>query len=124
MAKNGLRAAGLGSVARPFGQAIIGEFQKTDTWIDGAFALEQGFLFTAMLLSAAVVSVIDRKWAAAAAWCAAAALLSAAGLMHSYQWTLGDTALKLAPAWPFVAAYTIMALIFLTARWTTVINGE
>jgi AGZA family xanthine/uracil permease-like MFS transporter len=98
---------------------VIGEFLKGDTWIDGAFALEQGFLFTSMLLAAAVVAVIERQWLAAAAWCAVAALLSAAGLMHSYQWTLGDTALKLAPAWPFVIGYAAIALIFVTAKWTT-----
>src|SRR5678816_4068672 len=50
LAKNGLRAAGLGGPAGPFTPALIGEFQKQDTWIAGAFALEQGFLFTAMLL--------------------------------------------------------------------------
>src|SRR5256712_11791909 len=52
MAKNGLRAAGLGGPAGPFADALIAEFQKGDTWIHGAFALEQGFLFTSMLLSA------------------------------------------------------------------------
>ena len=124
MAKNGLRAAGLGGPAGPFNDSLIGEFQKTDTWIHGAFALEQGFLFTAMLLSAAVVSVIERTWLAAAAWCAVAALLSTAGLMHSYQWTIGDTALKLTPAWPFAIGYAVMALVFLTAKWTTEENGE
>ena len=96
MAKNGLRAAGLGGPAGSFSESLIGEFQKTDTWIAGAFAIEQGFLFTAMLLSAAVVGVIERRWRRAAAWSACAALLSACGLMHSYQWTFGDTALQLA----------------------------
>jgi AGZA family xanthine/uracil permease-like MFS transporter len=119
MAKNGLRAAGIGGPAGPFSEALVGEFQKTDTWITGAFAIEQGFLFTAMLLSAAVVGVIERRWSQAAAWSAVAALLSACGLMHSYQWTFGDTALRLAPAWPFVIGYTGMSLLFLTARWTT-----
>ena len=119
MAKNGLRAAGLGGPAGPFSQALIGEFQKSDTWIHGAFSLEQGFLFTSMLLSAAVVCVIERKWLAAAVWCAIAALLSMAGLMHSYQWTYDDTALKLSPAWPFAIGYLAMAFIFFTARWTT-----
>ena len=56
MAKNGLRAAGLGGAARPFSEALVGEFQKSDTWIHGAFSLEQGFLFTSMLLAAAVVA--------------------------------------------------------------------
>ncbi|PYR59248.1 MAG: permease, partial [Acidobacteria bacterium] len=82
MAKNGLRAAGLGGPAGPFSAVLITEFQKSDTWIHGAFALEQGFLFSAMLLSAATVGVIERKWLVAAAWCVSAALLSAAGLMH------------------------------------------
>jgi AGZA family xanthine/uracil permease-like MFS transporter len=119
MAKNGLRAAGLGAAGRPFSEAIVAEFQKSDTWIHGAFSLEQGFLFTSMLLSAAVVCVIERKWTAAGAWCAIAALLSAAGLMHSYQWTTNDTVLKLAPAWPFAIGYGVMAALFLSAQWIT-----
>ena len=72
-----------------------------------------------MILAAAVVAVIERHWTAAAAWCGVAAVLSAVGLMHSYQWTVGDTVLKLSPAWPFAAAYAAMAVLFLTARWTT-----
>src|SRR6186997_2989677 len=124
MAKNGLRAAGLGGPAGPFSESLVGEFQKTDTWIAGAFAIEQGFLFTAMVLSAAVVGVIERRWRRAAAWSAFAALLSACGLMHSYQWTFGDTALNLAPAWPFVIGYAGMSLIFLSAQWTTEEGGE
>jgi AGZA family xanthine/uracil permease-like MFS transporter len=124
MAKSGLHAAGLGAPARPFSEAIIAEFLKSDTWIQGAFAIEQGFLFTAMLLSAAVVGVIERRWTAAAAWCAIAAVLSATGLMHSYQWTPSDTALKLTPAWPFVIGYGAMAVTFLVAKWTTEEGGE
>src|SRR5436190_3027725 len=101
MAKNGLTAAGMGTAARPFGEALIAEFQKSDTWIHGVFSLEQGFLFTSMLLSAATVGIIERKWTAAAAWCGLAAVISATGLMHSYQWTTDDTVLRLTPAWPF-----------------------
>jgi AGZA family xanthine/uracil permease-like MFS transporter len=123
MAKNGLRAAGLGGAAGPFTENLIAEFQKSDTWIHGAFALEQGFLFTAMLLSAAVVEVIERRFTVAAAWCSLAALLSLSGLMHSYQWTFADTALNLAPAWPFVIGYAVMALVFVTAPWTTEEGG-
>jgi len=77
-----------------------------------------------MLLAAAVVGVIERKWFVASAWCAVSALLSATGLMHSYQWTLDDTVLKLSPAWPFAIGYAAMSLLFLTARWTTESGGE
>ena len=41
------------------------------------------------------------------------------GLMHSYEWTFADTALKLAPAWPFVIGYAGMALLFFLAQWIT-----
>jgi len=119
MAKNGLHAAGMGTPAHPFSEAVVAEFLKSDTWIQGAFAIEQGFLFTAMLLSAAVVGVIERRWRVAAAWCAIAAVLSATGLMHSYQWTVADTTLKLQPAWPFVIGYSAMALTFFAAQWVT-----
>src|SRR5580765_7161967 len=119
MAKNGLHAAGMGSTTAPFSAALIGEFQKSDTWIHGAFSLEQGFLFTSMLLSAAVVGVIERKWTAAAAWVGLAALISATGIMHSYQWTESDTLLKLSPAWPFAIAYAVIAVIFFAANWIT-----
>jgi AGZA family xanthine/uracil permease-like MFS transporter len=72
-----------------------------------------------MLLSAAVVAVIERRWTIAAAWCLCAAALSATGLMHSYQWTFADTTLRLSPAWPFVFGYLAMSVLFFTARWTT-----
>jgi AGZA family xanthine/uracil permease-like MFS transporter len=72
-----------------------------------------------MLLAAAVVAVIERKWHLAAGWCLIAAALSATGLMHAYQWTPTDTVLRLEPAWPFAIGYLAMAVIFLLARWTT-----
>jgi AGZA family xanthine/uracil permease-like MFS transporter len=119
MAKNGLKAAGMGTALRPFGETLVAEFQKSDTWIHGVFSLEQGFLFTSMLLSAATVGIIERKWSAAAAWCGLAAVISATGLMHSYQWTPDDTILRLTPAWPFAIAYAAMAVMFFAAKWIT-----
>ena len=118
MAKNGLRAAGLGVPGGPpFSPQLIAAFQQSDTWIDGAFALEQGFIFTAMILAAVTVEVIERRFRVAAAWCVLGAALAATGLVHSYRWTPGDTAIALAPAWPWVAGYLIMAAVFLAAPW-------
>jgi AGZA family xanthine/uracil permease-like MFS transporter len=120
MAKNGLRAAGVGLPGGPpFSPSLIAAFQQSDTWIDGAFALEQGFIFTAMLLSAATVAVIERRFRTAAAWCALGAVLAALGLVHSYRWTPGDTAIALAPAWPWVGGYLLMAAVFAAAPWLT-----
>ena len=44
--------------------------------------------------------------------------------MHSYQWTFGDTAIRLAPAWPHAVGYAGMAILFYTAQWTTEEGGE
>jgi AGZA family xanthine/uracil permease-like MFS transporter len=116
MAKNGLRAAGVGIPGGPpFSPALIPAFLASDTWITGAFALEQGFIFTSMLLAAATVAVIERRFRIAAAWCLLGAALAAAGLVHSYRWTPGDTAIALAPAWPWVWGYLLMAGVFCSA---------
>jgi len=124
MAKNGLRAAGVGLPGGPpFSAQLIPAFLASDTWIHGAFALEQGFILTAMILAAATVAVIERRFGLAAVWCGVAALLSAAGLMHSYRFTPGDTAVALSPAWPWAGGYLAMAAVFLLARWLTV-EGE
>ncbi len=124
MAKNGLRAAGVGLPGGPpFSSALIPAFLSSDTWIHGAFALEQGFILTAMILGAATVAVIERRFALAAVWSAIAAALSACGLMHGYRFTPGDTAVSLSPAWPWVGGYAAMAVVFLLARWLTV-EGE
>ena len=120
MAKNGLRAAGYGSPdGPPFSAALIEAFRASDTWIDGAFALEQGFIFSAMILAAATVAIIERRFVQASIWCGVAAALSAVGLMHSYRFTPTDTVLSLQPAWRWAAGYALMGLVFLSARWLT-----
>ena len=72
-----------------------------------------------MILAAATVGVIERRFGLAALWCAAAAVLAATGLMHAYRLTPGDTAVALAPAWPWAAGYAAMAVVFFVARWVT-----
>ena len=118
MAKSGLHAAGMGNVGGPsFSPALLAEFAKTDVWMEGAFALEQGAIFTATLLAAATVAVIERRFVQAGAWCWLAAAFSALGLMHSYRFASGDTVLSLTPAWEWAAGYACMGLVFMLARW-------
>ncbi len=120
MAKNGLRAAGMGVPGGPpFTEALIQAFSRSDTWIHGAFALEQGFIFTSMILAAATVAVIERRFLTASLWCWTAAALSAVGLIHSYRWTPTDTVISLKPAWPWAVGYAVMGLTFFAARWIT-----
>jgi adenine/guanine/hypoxanthine permease len=120
MAKNGLRAAGMGMPDGPaFSPALLDRFAASDTWMHGGFALEQGFIFTSMILAAATVAIIERRFRSAAAWCSAAALLSATGLMHGYRFTHADTAIALEPAMPWAIGYAAMAAILLAAEWVT-----
>jgi AGZA family xanthine/uracil permease-like MFS transporter len=120
MAKNGLRAAGVGTPGGPpFGPDLVAKFAASDTWIEGAFALEQGFIFASMILAAATVAIIERRFARAGAWMLAGAALSAAGLMHAFRYTPGDTAIRLAPAWPWAIGYAAVGALFLAARWIT-----
>lgn len=117
MAKSGVRAADYGGEPMPaFSDSMLARFQQADIWIDGAFALEQGFIFTAMILAALTVAIIERHFFKAALWSGAASILSACGLIHSYRWTVSDTALSLTPAWEWSLAYAFMGLIFLSAK--------
>lgn len=124
LAKNALRAAGLGTPEAPFDPGLIDTFALSDTWIHGAFALEQGFIFTSMVLTAVVVGVVERRFAVAAAWCLVGALLSSVGLMHGYRWELGDTVLDVGwipdPSNPWLQGYLAMAALFWLARHVTV----
>ncbi|GIW79554.1 MAG: permease [Gemmatales bacterium] len=118
MALNGLRAAGYGAPGGPqFSPELIDKFLPFDIWLRGGLALEQGFIFTSMILAAATVALIERKFVVASSWCWLAAGLSAAGLMHSYRFTQSGTAILLAPAWDWVFGYALMALCFFFARF-------
>lgn len=123
--KNGLRAAGAGTPGgEAFGPQLIDRLLQSDTWAHGAFALEQGFILTSMILAAATAELIDQQFGRAAAWCLAGAGLAAAGLMHSYVFTPADTAVSLAPAWGPAAGYLAMGILFLLARFITVPGEE
>jgi AGZA family xanthine/uracil permease-like MFS transporter len=125
MAKSGLRAAGYGTAGGPvFSERLVASFQQSDVWIHGAFALEQGSIFTSTILAAVTVTVIERQFLQAAVWCAIAALLSYSGLIHSYTWGHGDTLMALTPAWPWTKAYLAMAAVFVSAKFFTVPHGE
>jgi AGZA family xanthine/uracil permease-like MFS transporter len=117
--KNALRTSGVGTPEKPFGEWLMEGFQRSDTWIHGAFALEQGFIFTAMIWAATTVAIIERRFRQAGVWCFIGAALSAVGLMHSYAWTPGDTVMVLRPAWPWVAGYASMGALFMAAPWIT-----
>lgn len=116
MAKDGLRA---GHTA--FTPETVARMTEAGNYIGGGFALEQGFIFTAMILSAVTVHLIEKKFVSASLWCLTAAALSAVGLMHSYVFTPTDAIGSFGvPAWQYTAGYAAMAAILLAARWLAV----
>lgn len=123
MAKQALQVAGYGRPGGPtFSDKLPEGFHGLDNWIDGAFALNEGFIFTSMILAAATVAVIERRFVRAGLWCFGAAGLAAVGLIHSYTYLDGDTAMDLlnwAKARPFVIGYAAMGLCFVAAKWLT-----
>jgi AGZA family xanthine/uracil permease-like MFS transporter len=120
IAKSALRAAGLGSPEMPFNpETLVTAFEANDVYITGAFALEQGLIFSSMILSAITVCIIEKKFAQASLWALIAAFLSWLGLLHSFQWTLGDTVLNL--GWgkgsSYALSYVLLALLLFYAQW-------
>jgi adenine/guanine/hypoxanthine permease len=115
-----LNVAGYKFSAEKFSANGPGTFHGFDNWIEGGFALREGFIFTSMILAALTVALIERKFLIAALWSFTAAGLAAIGFIHSYRYLDGDTTQALfTPAWPWAAGYAIMGVCFLVARWIT-----
>ena len=120
IAKSALRAAGLGNPEMPFNpQTLIPAFEAGDVYITGAFALEQGLIFSSMILAAITVYIIEKQFGKAGFWSLTAAFLSWFGLLHSFKWTLGDTVLDL--GWgtgsSYAISYILLALLLFYAQW-------
>src|SRR5262245_20012003 len=120
MLKQGVQI-GAGSPGPALQPEMVEKFHAMDNWIAGGLALNEGFILTAMTLAAATVAVIERTFLVAGLWCFAAACFSAIGLMHSYRFVGGDTALALhdpeLSSW--VIGYLLMGCGFVAARWLT-----
>ena len=122
MMKQGMRAAGLGTPGGPvFDSNIEPAIRALDISPSGAFAIEQGFLFTAMVLAALTVEIIERRFRRAALWAFVGAVLAWFGLIHAYAYTPGDTVLDFGwgtgAEWAFAYAICgglLMAVPFLT----------
>jgi AGZA family xanthine/uracil permease-like MFS transporter len=120
MAKDGLRAG-----EAVFSPELVAKMSAAGNYIGGGFALEQGFIFSAMILSAATVHLIERNFVTAGIWCASAAGLAAVGLIHSYALTPADSVAAFGePAWRWCLGYLAMTATFFAAKWVVVPEGE
>jgi AGZA family xanthine/uracil permease-like MFS transporter len=95
---------------------------NSDLWLRGVLALEQGAIFTATILAAMTVALIERKHVQAGLWCLAAVMLSATGFMHGFAWRpdTADAINVIDISWnEWTTGYAIMAACFFLAPWLT-----
>jgi AGZA family xanthine/uracil permease-like MFS transporter len=105
-----------------FSPAINDSFVAVrNIYVDGMFALAQGYLFTCMLLTAATVCIIDRQFNRAGIWFLVGAVLSAVGFIHAHAFVPGDVIADLGVAGlmsnKWMAGYLIMAAIAFAAPY-------
>ena len=114
MVETGLRAAG-----KSLFQVGLGPFDRESLAIHGMIALERGFIFSSMILSAIGVALIEREFARAGAWSVVAALLSGLGIIHAYDLGAGGITSRFGwmAAPEFFVSYLILALLFFAVGW-------
>ncbi|EDY85021.1 putative permease subfamily [Verrucomicrobiia bacterium DG1235] len=133
--------ASMNAVATEYGagagilDTTVGIAHRAGAFIGGGFALEQGFLYSAMIWAAIVVCIVDRNFRTAAWWSFSGAVLAMLGLMHSFKLTGGDSIIDvpllgiltgeslrgagLFPAWEFAVGYVLMGLILWVTPWVS-----
>jgi AGZA family xanthine/uracil permease-like MFS transporter len=108
MVETGLRAGG-----KSLYQVGIASFGQSPA-MHGVISLQQGFIFTSMILSAIGVALIERRFAVASLWSMAGAVLSAVGIIHAYNLSPSGIVNRfgffVAPE--FFLGYLLLALLF------------
>ena len=108
MVETGLRAGGKSLYL--VGIAAFGQSPA----MHGVISLQQGFIFTSMILSAIGVALIERRFAVASLWSMAGAIFSAVGIIHAYNLTpagiVNHFGFFVAPE--FSLGYLLLALLF------------
>ncbi len=126
-----------------FSSATLDKWHQFHVFADGAFGLEQGFAFIALIWASMLYYVVDRRFSLAAVWSGIGALLSLLGLMHTWKFTPNGTILNapildwlkgeaitltwtgLFPGWPYAFAYGCVAGFLLAAqRWGVHLSAE
>ncbi len=125
-----------------FSYATLDKWHQRHLFVDGAFALEQGFVFTTLIWASMLYYIVDRRFRVAAAWSAFAGILSMAGLIHCWKFTPGGTAMNMPlldwlsgrppamawhgvfPGWPYAAAYLLIACFLIVSEKWAIHDGS
>jgi adenine/guanine/hypoxanthine permease len=127
--KHALSVSGEIASTNFFFPAINTSFATTRSfYTDGMFAVSQGYLFTSMVLTAALVHIIDRQFNRAAVWFFIGAALSLIGITNTYTFIAGDVIGELSlplPVWNrWTSGYVLMAMIMLITPYITVSDDQ
>ena len=106
--------------------AAAPKLQAAGFFVQGLFALNQGFILSSMIFAAMLVYATERQWLRVAAWSLAAALLSFFGVIHAFE--IGPLGVQGKYGWAaspaFAAAYLgVAALALLLKRLATAEGG-
>jgi adenine/guanine/hypoxanthine permease len=119
--KRTLLAVGYGTPDHPIPLALNKLFaDRADYYSAGVFAVGEGYIYTCMVLSAATVQIIERRFMRAAAWFCVGGVIALLGLAHNYQITGSDIigVLGFSPG-AIPLAYLTMALVCAMTGWLT-----
>lgn len=123
--KNTMRALGFGGPDNPFPPDLAEKFaQVTSLAADGMFALEMGWVYSSIILSAATVCIIERQFYRAGYWFLAGAFLAMIGFTSTYVVTPADVIGSLSPSWKWVIGYGLMATVMFVMPWVTEHNDN
>ena len=120
--KRTLLAVGYGTPEHPIPAALNALFaDRADYYSAGVFAVGEGYIYTCMILSAATVHIIERRFLRAAAWFAIGAVIALLGLAHNYRITGSDVVgvIGWAPGAIPLAYLTMAAACAAAGRLTT-----
>jgi AGZA family xanthine/uracil permease-like MFS transporter len=105
--------------------SALPKLQGEGFWVQGLFALNQGFIVSSMIFAAMLVYATERQWLKVAGWSLAASVLAFFGVIHAY--TLGPLGVQARFGWDaspaFAAAYLGVAAVALGLKFWAKAEG-
>ncbi|MGF1448373.1 MAG: NCS2 family permease [Opitutales bacterium] len=117
LTKDAVRGAGFGGGESAFSSELFFEGNRI-TFLEGVFALDAGFLYTSIILTAATICIIEQQFYRSAIWIVVGAVFALLGLSHSFEIRPADvTGSFLTPGWKWVFGYLAMAGTLALVGW-------